>query len=78
MQVLGFHLLEKWQLVDEFKLDHEATRRWLAHVEGCYFDTPYHNSMHAAGCTCSDLHAQRSASAVHGPAIDCLGVDTFC
>lgn len=62
---MGFHLLEQWELLDEFKLDREATRRWLAHVEGCYFDTPYHNSMHAAGCTCCKSHAQRFASAVN-------------
>jgi len=50
-QVLGLHLLEKWNMFEEFNLDRDATRKWLAFVEGCYVDTPYHNSLHAADVT---------------------------
>jgi len=51
LQVLGWHLLCRWGLVEEFALDPTATRRWLAYIEGCYVQTPYHNSMHAADVT---------------------------
>jgi len=51
LQVLGWHLLCRWGLVEEFALDQTATRRWLAYIEGCYVQTPYHNSMHAADVT---------------------------
>ena len=50
-QVLGWHLLETWSMFDELNLDREVARKWLAFVEGCYLDAPYHNALHAADVT---------------------------
>ena len=56
LQVIGLHLLSHWDLVQRFQLDEEKLRAWLAHIEGQYNDTPYHNRVHAADVT-QTVHA---------------------
>ena len=48
LQTLGWHLLHKWDLVNELKLDWTVVKNWLVFVEGLYQDPAYHSSTHAA------------------------------
>ena len=48
LQVLGWHILNKWNLVDTLRIDRGILREWLTFVEDMYEDNPYHNSIHAA------------------------------
>ena len=48
LQVLGWYLLNKWNLVESLRLDRNVLREWLSFVEDMYEDNPYHNSTHAA------------------------------
>ena len=48
LQTLGWHLLHKWDLIGQLKLDCTVVRNWLVFVEGLYQDNAYHSSTHAA------------------------------
>ncbi len=43
LQVLGWHCLNRWDLVQNFNIDLEILRNWLQFVEESYEDTSYHN-----------------------------------
>jgi len=47
LQALGFHVFEQWALLEEYDIDTDTMKRWLAFVEKQYADVPYHNSLHA-------------------------------
>jgi hypothetical protein len=48
LQVLGWHMLNRWNLIENLRLSRDVIREWLAFVEESYEDNPYHNSLHAA------------------------------
>ena len=56
LQVLGLHILQKWDLPQKLKIDEQKLCMWLAYIESQYVDTPYHNQIHAADVT-QTVHA---------------------
>jgi len=48
LQCLGWHVLQRWELIQTFNLDQHVVRNFLRFVEESYTDTEYHNSTHAA------------------------------
>lgn len=56
LQVLGLHILQKWDLIQKLNIDEQKLCMWLAYIESNYVDTPYHNQVHAADVTQS-VHA---------------------
>mmetsp|Transcript_73194 Transcript_73194/g.107416 ORF Transcript_73194/g.107416 Transcript_73194/m.107416 type:complete len:971 (+) Transcript_73194:93-3005(+) len=51
LQVLGWHVLQHWDLVQQFGLSEHKVRKWLGWVEANYTSTPYHNKVHATDVT---------------------------
>ncbi len=43
-QVLGWHVLNHWDLLTIFRIDAGVAAAWLQFVEACYTRTEYHNS----------------------------------
>ena len=48
--MLGWHCLDKWDILRKFNMDLDVVRSWLEFVEESYVDTTYHNREHAALC----------------------------
>ena len=48
LQFLGWHLLNKWNLISGLKLNPRVVQSWLVFVETQYKDNEYHSSTHAA------------------------------
>ena len=48
LQALGWHLLHKYDLINQMQLDQAVVKSWLHFVEELYQDVPYHSSTHAA------------------------------
>mmetsp|Transcript_14325 Transcript_14325/g.22812 ORF Transcript_14325/g.22812 Transcript_14325/m.22812 type:complete len:488 (-) Transcript_14325:42-1505(-) len=56
IQVVGWHVLSQWGLIESFEIDEQKLRLWLAYIESQYVDTPYHNKIHASDVT-QTVHA---------------------
>ncbi|EKX54147.1 hypothetical protein GUITHDRAFT_43702, partial [Guillardia theta CCMP2712] len=48
IQALGWHLLCRWNVLEELMIDEMTMRNWLAFVESKYNSNPYHNAIHAS------------------------------
>eukprot|EP00960_Hanusia_phi_P066740 766462-Hanusia_phi.AAC.10 len=48
IQALGWHLLSRWNVMEELMIDESTMRNWLAFVESKYKKNPYHNAIHAS------------------------------
>ena len=51
VQVIGYHVLAHWGLIEKFHLNKDKVALWLAYIESLYCDTPYHNKIHATDVT---------------------------
>jgi hypothetical protein len=48
LQVLGWFLIQRWDLIKKLHLKPSVVWRWLAFVESSYTTSEYHNATHAA------------------------------
>jgi len=51
LEVVGWHLLQAWDMPNKFHISHITLHNWLAYVQSSYIDTEYHNATHAADVT---------------------------
>ena len=48
LQVLGWHIFVRWDLINKLCLKPAVVQKWLLYVESSYTSAEYHNATHAA------------------------------